>query len=100
VHQPIARVLKCERDTHDNDTLTACCANGLMRRARLTIDRRTCPPLTVECYLLPTELRSHFLPNYGCRDFGVRRGGFAELLRIPGEGGRDRADLTGRAQSP
>jgi hypothetical protein len=27
-------------------------------------------------------LRSQFLPNNGCRDFGVRRGGFAELLRI------------------
>lgn len=32
--------------------------------------------------LLPTELPSHFLRNYGCRDFGVHRGGFAELLRI------------------
>jgi hypothetical protein len=32
--------------------------------------------------LLPTELPSYFLPNYGCRDFGVRGGGFAALLRI------------------
>ena len=28
----------------------------------------------------PTELRSHFLPNYHCIDFGGLNGGFAELL--------------------
>ncbi len=31
-------------------------------------------------YVLPTELRSHFLPNYGGRDIGGLAGRFAELL--------------------
>ena len=30
--------------------------------------------------VLPTELRSHFLPNYGGRDIGGLAGRFAELL--------------------
>ena len=35
-----------------------------------------------DSYVLPTELRSHFLPNYRCREFGGQKGGFAELFGI------------------
>ena len=32
-------------------------------------------------WMCPAELWSHFLPNYGCRDFGGLKRVFAELLR-------------------